>query len=339
MLAAGEASAPCSATFKGVPMRKMIHLLLMVIAGSYTAVLQAQAYPTKPIRVIVGIAPGGGLDGRARLIANKLAEVLAQQVVVENRPGGGGNIAAAMVAKAAPDGYTLLHSESSLSFAPSVYKDLPFDPVKNFTPIGSLGKGPLVIAVHPSMPANNASELIALFKANPGKFSYGSPGVGTLHHLAVELFLSRIGAKVVHVPYKGATQLMPDLITGVLNMAIVSLTAAVPQAKAGKLKPIALTSPAKLAIAPDWPALADTLPGFDASPTQFIFGPAGITGDVVSRLSEGIRAVLAADDVKKGLLAQGATADFVPAEALATLFAAESKLWNAVAKEAGIKPE
>lgn len=314
-----------------------IRTLMLVFACAVAAPAPAQKYPTKPVRMIVGIPPGGGLDAGARLTASKLSEVLGQAVVVENRPGAGGTIGAAAVAAAAPDGYTLQYSGTSLLVAPSLYKQLTFDPVKSFTPIGGVCWEQLVVTVNPMVRAKTTAELIALLKANPGKYSYASPGVGTPHQLTMELFKKQAGVDVVHVPYKGAGLIVPDLISGVVQIAIMSAAASVPQAKAGKIRPIAVTRPVKISIAPDWPALADDLPGFDSSTSHFMLAPAGASAEVVIRLSEALKTVLSADDTKRSFLAQGATAEFVGPEALAARIRTEMAKWAAIARESGAK--
>jgi len=320
-------------------MNALIRSLLLALVYAAATPGSAQQYPTKPIRMLVGIAPGGGLDSGARLVALKLSEVLGQPVVVENRPGAGGTIAAATVAAAPPDGYTLQYAASSLLISPSLYKNLTFDPVKSFTAVAGVGWEPLVVVVNPAVPAGTTAELIALLKANPGKYSYGSPGVGSVHHLAMEMFRTQAGVNIVHVPYKGAALYLPDLISGVLPMAIASVASALPQAKAGKLRPIALTRPVKVAIAPDWPTLADTLPGFDASPSFFIVAPAGTSADVVARLSEALKTAVSAEDLKRSFQAQGATAEFVAPDVLAASIQADVRKWNAIAAASGAKLE
>ena len=320
-------------------MKALIRNSLLALACTTAAFCSAQQYPNKPIRMLVGIAPGGGLDSGARLVGSKLSEVLGQSVIVENRPGAGGTIAAAAVAAAPPDGYTLQYAASSLLIAPSLYKKLTFDPVKSFTAVGGVGWEPLVLVVNPAVPARTTTELIALLKANPGKYSYGSPGIGSVHHLAMEMFRTQAGVNIVHVPYKGAALYLPDVITGVLPLAIASVASALPQAKAGKLRPIALSRPVKLAIAPDWPTLADTLPGFDASPSFFIVAPAGTSPDVVAKLSGALKTAVSSDDLKRSFQAQGATAEFVAPEALAAKIQNEVRKWSAVAAESGAKLE
>jgi tripartite-type tricarboxylate transporter receptor subunit TctC len=299
----------------------------------------AQNFPSKPIRMIVGIAPGGGLDTGARQVATGVSQVLGQQIVVENRPGAGTTIASAAVAAAAPDGYTLQYAETSLLIAPSLYKNLPFDPVKSFTPVCGVGWETLTLVVNPSVQAKTTAELIALLKANPGKFSYGSPGVGTVHHLAMELFRTQAGVAVSHIPYKGAALYMPDLMSGVLPIAVASVTATLPHVKTGKLRAVALTRPMRLALVPDWPTIAETLPGFDAAPSFFIVGPAGLPGELVARLADAFRKAVSAEDLKRAFADRGATAEFVAPGALAASIEADVRKWGAVAKGAGAKAD
>jgi len=205
--------------------------------------------------------------------------------------------------------------------------------------VGGVGWEPLVLVVNPAVPARTTAELIALLKANPGKYSYGSPGIGSVHHLAMEMFRTQAGVNIVHVPYKGAALYLPDVITGVLPLAIASVASALPQVKAGKLRAIALSRPVKLAIAPDWPTLADTLPGFDASPSFFVVAPAGTSPGVVAKLSGALKTAVSSDDLKRSFQAQGATAEFVAPEALAAKIQNEVRKWSAVAAESGAKLE
>lgn len=312
---------------------------LLALTAAFTGVAQAQQYPNRPIRMFVGYPAGGGADALARLTATHLSEALGQQVVVDNRAGAGGTLAADAVAKAQPDGYTLLFGETGLLIAPAIYASLPFDPVKSFAAVGSVAVLPLVVVANPAVPAKNAAELVALLKANPGKYSYASPGVGTVHHLAMELFRTQAGFDYVHVPYKGASALIPDLVSGQIALGVLSAPPALAQVKSGKLRAIALTSPVKLAGAPEWPALADTLPGFDASPRLFVLAPAGTPGAVIARLDAAIKAILAKPAVLESLNAQGATAAPAGAEELGTLIAAELRKWAPVAKASGAKAQ
>ena len=298
----------------------------------------AQSYPAKPIRLIVGIAAGGGLDASTRIVAGGLAKSINQQVLVENRAGAGGTIAAAAVAAAAPDGYTLLYGSTSLLIAPGIYDNLSFDPVKSFAPVAGTVTDPLAIAVNPGLPVQTTAELIALAKASPGKLSYGSPGIGSVHHLAMESFNATAGLQIVHIPYKGAAGYVPDLIAGVLPIAVVSVAAALPQAKAGKLRVIAITSPGRLQVAPDWASLADTLPGFDMPSVQFIVAPAGTQASIVNRLSEALKTALTLEDTKRAFDAVGGVPEYVPPEALALRIRDGVPRWATIAKQSGAKP-
>ena len=313
--------------------------LLAASLGALAVAASAQPYPSKPVRLLVGIAPGGGLDGGVRLVSPKLSEVFGQPVVVENRPGAGGTIAAALVARAPPDGYTLLFATTTLLIAPALYENLSFDPIKSFTPVGTAGSEVLLIAVNPAVPARTTGELIALIKANPGKYSYGSPGVGSVPYLAMEMFKKQAGLVLMHVPYKGVTPLLPDLISGTVPMTVTSMTTALPLTRAGKLRAIALTSPFRVPIAPDWPPLSDTLPGFDAAPTRYLFAPAGTPAEVVSRLADALKAVLAMEDVKQSFASHGAAGDFIGPAALAARLPGDFARWSAAAREFGARPE
>jgi tripartite-type tricarboxylate transporter receptor subunit TctC len=289
--------------------------------------------------MLVGYAAGGGADALARIVAVKLGDALGQQVVVDNRPGAGATLAADALAKSAPDGYTLYFADTAILIAPAVYAKLTYDPVKSFAPVGNVVSLPLVFVANPAVPASNAPELIALLKANPGKYSYGSPGFGTVQHFAFELFKKQAGVDVVHIPYKGAAPIVPDLLSSQIPLAIISASPALAQSRAGKLKAIALSSPVKLAAAPDWPALADTLPGFDASPRLFILAPAGTPQAIVAQLSEALRKALAQPDLLENFVKQGATAEWSSPEALGGHIAAEVRKWASVAKDAGLKPD
>ena len=311
-------------------------LLALLVASSQLG--QAQQYPAKPLRMLVGYSAGGGADALARLIAAKMADGLGQQVLVENRPGAGATIAAAAVASSLPDGYTIFFADTALLIAPAIYQKLSFDPVKSFAPVSGACTTPLVIAVNNEVEAAGVAELISTLKANPGRLSYGSPGIGTVHHLAMETFKRQAGVDIVHVPYKGASAIIPDVISGQLQIGIISAPPALAQSKAGRLRPIALTSPVRVAGA-DWPALADTLPGFDASPRLFVLAPAGTPAGVVTKLNETLKTALASKDLLDAFSAQGAFADWSTPQALGVLMAQESLRWAQVARDAGIKAE
>ena len=311
-------------------------LLALLVASSQLG--QAQQYPAKPLRMLVGYSAGGGADALARLVAAKMADGLGQQVLVENRPGAGATIAAAALASSPPDGYTIFFADTALLIAPAIYQKLSFDPVKSFAPVSGACTTPLVIAVNNEVKAASVAELISTLKANPGRLSYGSPGIGTVHHLAMETFKRQAGVDIVHVPYKGASAIIPDVISGQLQIGIISAPPALAQSKAGRLRPIALTSPVRVAGA-DWPALADTLPGFDASPRLFVLAPAGTPAGVVTKLNETLKTALASKDLLDAFSAQGAFTDWSTPQALGVLMAQESLRWAQVARDAGIKAE
>jgi tripartite-type tricarboxylate transporter receptor subunit TctC len=314
-------------------------IALALLLAAFSALAAAQEYPAKAVRVVVGIAPGGGLDASTRLASTKLAEALGQPFIVENRAGAGGTIAAAVVAKASPDGYTLLFGATTLLIVSHLYENLPFDPIRSFTPIGGLGVELLVVVANPQVPARTTAELIALLKANPRKYSYGSPGVGTMHHLTMEMFKKQAGVDMVHIPYKGAALVTPDLISGQLPIAIMSVASTITQARAGKIRAIGVSSPVKVAIAPEWGAVADALPGFDASVARFILAPAGTSPEVVAKLSGALKRVLSAEDVQRTFVSQGGTGDYVPPEEVAARMRSEVQRWGVIVKETGAKAE
>lgn len=320
-------------------MKKLLNIGVAMLLAGLCMAADAQSYPSKPVRMLVGYAAGGGADGLARILAAKLSDNLGQQFVVENRPGAAGTLAADALAKAAPDGYTLYFADTAILIAPSMYAKLPYDAVKSFAPVAGVCTLPLAFVVHPSFPAKNVQELIAVLRAEPGKFSYASPGIGTVQHFAAEMFKKMAGVDMVHIPYKGASPILTDLIGGQVPIAVISASPAIAQARAGKLRPIALTGRERLSSVSDWPTLAETLPGFDAAPRLFLIAPAGTPQPVVQRLSEAVRAALSAKDLIEGYEKQGASTMPMTADELGSLMAAEVSRWAAVAKDSGIKPE
>src|SRR5262245_27345718 len=319
-----------------IPMRIILQALVLSLVVASAA--HSQTYPAKPIRMIVGYSAGGGADALARLVAAKLSDSLGQQGFVDNRPGAGATIAAFGAASAPPAGYSLFFADTALLIAPSIFAKLNFDPVKSYAPVSGACTTPLVIVVNPALKAASVAELIALVKADPGRLAYGSPGIGTVHHLAMELFKKQAGVSIVHVPYKGAAAIIPDLISGVIPIGIISAPPALAQAKAEKLRPLALTSPVKVADA-NWPALADTLPGFDASPHLFILAPAGTPEPIVSQLNAVTKKVLSSKDLREAFAAQGALPDWTTPQDLGARMTKELERWAQVAKEAGMKAE
>ena len=305
----------------------------------WSAGVFSQDYPARAVRVLVGYPPGGGMDTIARVVMPKLQDALGQPFVVENRPGASGGVAAEALVKSTADGYTLMVAESGTLALPAVSPKVSLDPVKQFAPVGGMCTLPMTFVATAEAPFRTTQEMIAALKAHPGKYSYASPGIGTLQHLAFELFRRSAGVDALHVPYKGASAMMPDLMGGQVQLAVISAIAATGPSRTGKIKVIAVTSPKRLATAPDWPAMAETLPGFNAAPSVFLVAPSGTPGAVVQRLSVALRAALASRDVEENFAKQGATAAPGTPQELGTLIAEETRRWAAVVKDAGIKVE
>jgi tripartite-type tricarboxylate transporter receptor subunit TctC len=304
--------------------------LVVAALAAIPAFSWAQAFPARPIRLVVGFSAGGGVDAMARLLAQRLSTQLGQQVVVENRAGASGLIAGDVVAKSAPDGYTLLVGESSMLIAPHLQAKMAFDPVRSFVPVAGLFTVPVMIVATHSFPASTPEELIAQLKAHPGQYSYATPGVGTVQHLGFEMLKARTGAFVVHIPYRGAAQVVPDVVGGQVPLAVVSTTAGLAQARAGKLKAIALMSNQRLAGAESVPLLNEALPGFNATPRLYLMAPAGTPPAVVEKLTEAVRTVLAAADMAQAAAVQGASPSFSSGAQLASELARESAQWGEI---------
>ena len=308
-------------------------LLLVGLLGLAGASVQAQTYPVKPIRLLVGFSAGGGVDAMARLLAPRLASLLGQSVVVENRTGAAGLIAGDFVAKAPPDGYTLLMGESGLLIAQHLQAQMPFDPLKAFAPVAGVFISPLMIVASNNFPAKTPKELVALLKAHPGKYSFATSGVGTVQHLGFEMLKAQTGAFVVHIPYRGAAQILPDVVGGQVPLGVVSATAGIAQAKAGRLRAIAMMSPVKLAGAEEVPPLSDALPGFNVAPRLMLLAPAGTPAAVIERLGDAVRTILAKPELVQAASVQGAVAAFMEAGALATELSRESAEWGRIIKD------
>jgi tripartite-type tricarboxylate transporter receptor subunit TctC len=289
--------------------------------------------------MLVGYAPGGGMDTIARVLGPKLTQALGQQFIVENRPGASGGVAAESLVNAPADGHVLMVAESGTLALPAVNPSVKLDPVKQFAPVGGICSLPMAFVVHPGFPAQSTRELIAVLKANPKKYTYASPGIGSLQHLAFELFKRSAGVDAVHVPYKGATAMMPDIMNGQVPIGVVSALAAMGPTKAGRIRTLAVTSPQRLPSAPDWPAMAETLPGFSAAPNVFLVAPAGTPPNVIQRLSAEVRKAVSSAEVEETFARQGATPTPSAPGELGAQIADETKRWASVVREAGIKVE
>lgn len=308
----------------------------------FVAAAQAQtAYPTRPIRMLVTYPPGGGVDLAARVIGQKLGDALGQQVLVDNRGGGGGNIAMEMAARAQPDGHTLIMSAAGpTAINVSLYSKVPFDPVRDFAPIALVASTIYALVAHPSVEAKNVKELVALAKARPGRITFASAGIGAPPHLASELLKSMAGIDIVHVPYKGTGPAIADLMAGQVTMMFSDALAAAPQIRAGKLRGLAVSSPKRFPLVPDLPTVAESgVPGFSAVGWTGLLAPAGTPSAIVSRLNTEVVRVLPLPDVKERLAGDGS--EFgrnTPAE-FSAFIKEEIVKWGKVIKASGAKAE
>lgn len=289
---------------------------------------QAAAYPSRPVRIVVGYAAGGGIDTMARILAQRLSPLLGQAVIVENRAGAAGMIAADNVAKAPADGYSLIYGESAMLITPQLQKT-QFEPLKVLTPVASLFQSRLMIVASNNVPANTPQELIALLRNNPGKYSYGTSGVGTVHHLGFELLKSLTGAYVIHIPYRGASQIVPDVINGELAIGVVSTTAALPHLRSGRLKVIASMS-STIPGVDGINTVSQALPGFDVGPRQFLMATSGTPAPVIARLGEAIRQVLDSPELAQAAAQQGVMPAYLDAPGLTAALAREQAEWGKV---------
>src|SRR5207249_4394377 len=286
--------------------------VFIIVAGLATSLLAtaalAQSYPAKPIRLIVPFAAGGGNDNVARLVGKHLSDSLGQQLVIDNRPGAGGVLGAELAAKAAPDGYTLfLGGVGSHAINPNLNDHLPYDPIRDFAPVVLLASAPLVLVVHPSVPADSIKALVALARSRPGQLNYASNGNGSSSHLAAVMFDSMTGVDMVHVPYKGLSPALTDLLSGRVQLMFSSVVAILPHIKAGKLRGLAVTGSRRLASMPNLPTIAESgLPGYEASSWYGVLAPAGTPREIVARLNSELVKALAQPEVRTSLLAEGA---------------------------------
>ncbi len=289
------------------PRRSLLAAAIAAAALALPAAASAQAWPNKPIRLLVGFAPGGGTDIVARALAPKLSEILGAQVVVENRAGAAGTIAADAVAKAAPDGYTLLagHANSN-AIAPHVLQKTPFDAIADFTPITYIGYVPNVLVVHPSVPAKSVEELVALAKAKPGSMTYASSGVGSTQHLAGALFNQISGTQMNHVPYKGSGAAIVDLIAGQVNANFDTMPPVLPHVRDGKLRALAISTPKRLPQLADVPTFEEKgIRGFDVTNWYSVMGPKGLPADIVAKIDDAVKKAMADPEVRSKLDPQG----------------------------------
>ena len=318
---------------------RSIAVAALAAAAWLPAHAPAQSYPTKPIRVVVGFAPGGGVDMSARAVGKYLGEAIGQQIVVDNRPGAAGNIGAAHVAKAPPDGYTMLMSNSTIS-TPGLFVNMPFDVRKDLEPVSLVAIGPSVLVAHPSFPVRSVKDLIALARARPGEISYGSGGIGNITHLEMELVRALTGVNMVHVPYKGSAPSIVGLVSGEVQVLFSSIPAALGQVRAGRMRALAVSTAKRSSALPDVPTIDESaLKGYDAASWYGLFMPAGSPKEAIARVSGEVVKIMKAPDIRKRFMADGFEPLGLGPDAFAKYLRQEIVKWEKVVKAAGIKPQ
>ncbi len=320
-------------------MKRIAGLVIGLVLTALSGIASAQAWPAKPIKWVVPFAPGGTTDILARTVGDKLSVVLGVPVIIENKPGAGGGVGAEYTAKAAPDGYTIMGGTiSTHAINASLYSKLPYDPVKDFVPITLIARVPNMLVVNPAIPAKDVKELIALLKANPGKYTFASSGNGTSQHLSGELFKTMSGVDMQHIPYKGSPPALQDVMGGQVTMTFDNITTAWPLAKDGRLRALAVTTAKRSAVAPDVPTLAEAgVPGFEVGSWQGVFAPAGTPPEIVKRLNTEIVKILNMPDVREKLIGLGAEPVGNTSDEFSTMVKAEVVKWADVVKNSGAK--
>lgn len=321
------------------PALRITRLIALLAFAIVAGTAYSQSFPHKPIRFVTGNAPGGGTDTITRMITPKLSELLGQTIIVDNKPGANGIIASEYVAKSEPDGYTLLvGTDGQMVLNVGLYKTLPYDPVADFAPVSELTSTPVMMVVHPSLPARSIKELIELAKAKPGKLFYASGA--PVFQVTTEMFKSRTGVDIVHVPFKGTAPAITATIAGDTGIATVSVGPVLPQLRAGKLRGLAVTTSERIELLPDTPTLAESgLPGFHVAPWTGLFAPAATPRAVVDKLSREVNAALRTDEVKKLLGSRGFIPRGTTPEQMAALLKSDLAKWPKAMKDANIQPQ
>lgn len=314
--------------------------LALTVCTTVCTAAGAQDYPLKPVRLIVPFAPGGGTDLSARIIAQKLGESFGANFVVDNRPGAAGIVGTEMLARSKPDGYVLVVVSSSHAINPAMYPKLPYDTARDFAPVSLLLSGPALLVVHPSLPAKNARELIALAKSRPGLLTFASAGHGTPPHMGGELFKALAGIDITHIPYKGNGPAYTDLMAGQVSIMFPNIATAMPYAKTGRMRALGVGGRQRSAIAPEIPTIAESgLPGYEMSSWFGLLAPAGTPAPIVTRLQQEIARIFKQADVREKLLAQGVEPVGGTPQEFAAFLNAETAQWTKVIRASGLKPE
>jgi tripartite-type tricarboxylate transporter receptor subunit TctC len=320
--------------------RRFLHLAAGAAALAAGArIVRAQAYPTRPVRWVVGYPAGGSTDIVARLMGNWLAERLGQSFVIENKPGAGTNLAVQAVVNSPPDGYTLLFATVTNAINTSFYETLPFNFLRDIAPVAALAELPFVMEVNPSVPAKTLPEFIAYAKANPGKVTMASFGVGTISHLAIELLKVMTGVSLLHVPYRGGAPMVVDLLSGQVQAGIDALPNSLPHIRSGALRALALTGPTRSDVVPEVPTVGETVPGYDVSGWTGVGVPAGTPPEIIATLNREINAGLADPRIKAHLAALGGRPIVLSAQELGKVWAADTEKWAKLVKLAGVKSQ
>jgi tripartite-type tricarboxylate transporter receptor subunit TctC len=317
-----------------------IKILVVVLLALLAPAVSAQSYPAKAIRLIVPFAAGGSTDLLARTLATQLQDALGQPIIVDNRPGAGSNIGTEVVAKAAPDGYTLLMGTNANAVNNSLYTNLRFDFVRDFAPISKVCSFLFILSLHPSVPATSVAELIALAKKRPGELTFSSAGIGTGSHLAGELFNIMADVKLVHVPYKGNAPSVTDLLGGQVSMSFINAIVVLPHLKSGKLRGLAVTSAQRFSVTPELPTISEAgLTGFEAVGWNGLFAPAGTPREVIQRINAETVRILRKPDIREKLVAQGAIVEGTSPEELSAFLRVDVERWAKTVKASGAKAE
>lgn len=299
----------------------------------------AQTYPVKPVRIVVGFAPGGSVDISARAVGKYLGEAIGQTIIVDNRPGAAGNVGAALVAKSPPDGYTMLMANSTIS-TPGLFVNMPFDVTKDLETVSLVAIGPSVLAAHPSFPVKSVKDLIALARAKPGQISFGSGGIGNITHLEMELIKSLTGVKMEHVPYKGSAPSIVGLVSGEVQVLFTSIPAGLGQVRAGKIRAIAVSTLKRSSAMPDVPTIDESaLKGYDAASWYGLFMPAGAPKNAVATIAKEVVKIMQAPDIKQRFMADGFEPAGLGPDEFSKYLRGEIVKWAKIVKAAGIKPE